>query len=41
MTCYVKGEQISNFQYAQPETTLYRMLYETKEKQKQLIQQML
>ena len=34
MTCYVKGEQIINFQYAQSDTTLYRMLYETKEKQK-------
>ena len=34
MTCYVKGEQISNFQYAQPAATLYRMLYETKEEQK-------
>ena len=34
MTCYVKGEQISNFHYAQPATTLYRMLYETKEEQK-------
>ena len=34
MTCYVKGEQISNVQYAQPATTLYRMLYETKEEQK-------
>ena len=33
MTCYVKGEQISNFQYAQSTTTLYRMLYETKEEQ--------
>ena len=33
MTCYVKWEQISNFQYAQSTTTLYRMLYETKEEQ--------
>ena len=34
MTNYLKGEQITNFQYAQSATTLYRMLYETKEEQK-------
>ena len=33
MTCYAKGEQISNLQYAQSATTLYRTLYETKEEQ--------
>ena len=34
MTNYLKGEQITNFQYAQSATTLYRILYETKEEQK-------
>ena len=34
MTNYLKGEQITNFQYAQSATTLYRMLCETKEEQK-------
>ena len=33
-TNYIKGEQITNFQYAQSATTLYRMSYETKEEQK-------
>ena len=29
MTCYVKGEQISNFQYAQSTTTLIIYLHHT------------
>ena len=33
ISCYVKGTQISNFQYAQPTNTLYRMLYESAEEQ--------
>ena len=37
MTNYLKGEQITNFQYAQSATTLYRMLYETKEEQKKTV----
>ena len=33
VSCYVKGTQISNFQYAQHTNTLYRMLYESEEEQ--------
>ena len=33
VSCYVKGEQVSNYQYAPQVTTLYKMLYETKREQ--------